>query len=33
MKMWKGNRNTPILLFSLEGLEMLHKKEEDKWKP
>jgi hypothetical protein len=33
MKMWKGNRNTTTLLFSLKGLEILHqerKKEEDK---
>jgi hypothetical protein len=24
MKMWKGNWNTAILLFSLKGLEILH---------
>ena len=24
MKMWKGNRNNTILLFSLKGLEILH---------
>ena len=24
MKMWKGNRNTTTLLFSLKGLKILH---------
>jgi hypothetical protein len=24
MKMWKGNRNTTTILFSLKGLEILH---------
>jgi hypothetical protein len=24
MKMWKGNKNTTTLLFSLKGLEILH---------
>jgi hypothetical protein len=30
MKMWKGNWNNTILLFYLKGLEIVHKKEEDK---
>jgi len=24
MKMWKGNGNTTVILFSLKGLEILH---------
>ena len=33
MKMWKGNGNTTILLFSLKGLEILYQKGEDKGTP
>ena len=33
MKMWKGNKNTTTLLFSLIGLEILHQVRRSKWEP
>jgi hypothetical protein len=32
IKMWKGNRNTTTLLFSLNGLEILHQERREEMK-